>query len=268
MQTPSPLIEVSGLTIHRDRRLVLKELDWLVRPEESWVILGANGSGKTSLLSALTGYLMPSEGVIRVLGQTYGQTDWRDLRREIGLVSASLMKLVEPEETGLDLVASGREAVLNAWKLRREDRRAAQKILQQIGAEALADRPWRILSQGERQRLLIGRALMSRPKLLILDEPCAGLDPVAREHFLAFIDRLAAQSGRPGLVLVTHHVEEISSAFSHILLLKNGRILTQGPVRQCLQSRWLSEAFSAPLHVRRTNNRYHLVIPSNTSAVF
>ena len=257
---PSSIIEVRGLAVQRGGQTILQPLDWMVRSREHWVILGANGSGKTSLLSALTGYLMPTQGSVRVLGETFGETDWRDLRRSIGLVSSSLNKMVSPEETARDLVASGLEAVVNAWRISRADRRDANRILDEIGAPHLADRPWQVLSQGERQRLLIGRALMARPRLLILDEPCAGLDPVAREHFLGFVGRLARSATGPSLVLVTHHVEEILPEFSHLLALKEGAVLLQGPIRQSLTSDTLSKAFDCAVHIIRHRGRFRLEI--------
>src|SRR5690606_35551682 len=158
---------------------------------EHWVILGANGSGKTSLLSALTGYLMPTAGEISVLGHRYGETDWRELRTRIGIVSSSVRQMMAEEEPALEIVVSGKYAVIDFWgRPKKADRSRARQILKQIECSHLAERPWRVLSQGERQRILIGRSLMASPKLLILDEPCAGLDPAAREHFLGFIERL------------------------------------------------------------------------------
>ena len=131
----------------------------------------------------------------------------------------------------------------------------------------MADRPWRFLSQGERQRVLIGRALMARPELLILDEPCAGLDPVAREQFLQFLERLSRDSGAPSLVLVTHHAEEIMPGFSHVLILKNGRVLASGPKDRVMTARHLSEAFGAPLRLTHSNGRYALIVTGNASKV-
>ncbi len=260
MRNQQPIIQVEKLTIYRQGNTILKSINWKVREREHWVILGANGSGKTSLLSALNGYLMPSDGNIQVLGRTYGETDWRDLRKEIGLVSSELIKMVEPWEDGLGIVASGRKAIINSWKISRAEQVAAKKILRQIEAAHLEKRLWQVLSQGERQRLLIGRALMARPKLLILDEPCAGLDPVAREHFLNFVQRLARQRGGPSLVLVTHHVEEIMPNFSHVLLLKNGSALAQGKINVTLTPELLSRTFGAQVQLKRNRGRNRMTI--------
>src|SRR5688500_5600320 len=179
-------------------------------------ILGANGSGKTSLLNALTGYMTPTAGRITVLGRTFGRADWRELRLHIGLVSSSIRQMMANDEPALFTVASGKYAMIDFWgKLTRQDKSQAERILRQIECAHLVRRTWQVLSQGERQRVLIGRALMAKPSLLILDVPCAGLDPVARERFLLFIERLGRARNAPTIVLVTHHVEEITPVFSH-----------------------------------------------------
>jgi len=264
---PSPVVAVSQLQIERDAP-ILRSVDWTVAAGEHWVILGANGSGKTSLLSALTGYLPPTSGTISVLGETYGRTDWRELRKRIGLCSSSIHQLTEGHQTALDIVISGRHAMIGMWgEIRPEERTQALRILRQVEAIALHDRPWRFLSQGERQRALIGRALMARPRLLILDEPCAGLDPVAREHFLQFLERLARKRGAPTLVLVTHHVEEIMPVFSHVLVLKDGRVLAAGAKLKVLTSGTLSRAFHAPLKLRRLRGRYSLSVSASLNVI-
>src|SRR5258708_6033773 len=179
---PRRLIEVAALRVEREA-VILDRIDWTVAHGQNWAVLGANGSGKTSLLRALTGYLPPTSGTIRVLGETYGRFDWRELRTRIGLVSSSIHQLMDDSETALKAIVSGRYAQIGYWgEMRAADRRAADATPRRIEAHALRERPWRFLSQGERQRVLIGRALMASPRLMILDEPCAGLDPVAREH--------------------------------------------------------------------------------------
>ena len=226
---------------------------------QHWVILGANGSGKTSLLRALTGYLPPTAGSIRVMGETYGRTDWRELRKRVGLVSSSIHQMMPEGETALSAVISGKTAMIGHWgEIEEKDRVRAVAILRRVEAASLAERPWMHLSQGERQRVLIGRALMGDPPLLILDEPCAGLDPVAREHFLQFLQRLARSKNAPSMVLVTHHVEEIVPAFSHVLLLKRGRALACGTTRAVMQSKMLSAAFGAVVRLSRHGGRYAL----------
>jgi len=261
------VLEVRGLVIERDAP-ILNGIDWRVDRSQHWVILGANGSGKTSLLRAVTGYLPPTRGTIQVLGETYGRTDWRELRKRVGLVSSSVYQMMPEGETALAAVVSGKSAMIGYWgEASEEDLAKARRILKSIEASALSTRPWIYLSQGERQRVLIGRALMAEPGLLILDEPCAGLDPIAREHFLQFLERLAHRRGGPAMVLVTHPVEEILPAFSHVLLLKAGRVFASGTRRETLRSPILSAAFDANVDVRHNNGRYSLRISATTRSV-
>jgi iron complex transport system ATP-binding protein len=263
----SHVIEINGLRVERDAP-ILQGIDWRVEPGQHWVILGANGSGKTSLLSVLTGYLGPTAGTISVLGETYGRTDWRELRTRIGLVSSSIHQLMPPHETALDAVASGRRAMIGMWgEIADAERARADDILRRVEAAQLSGRPWRFLSQGERQRVLIGRALMADPRLLVLDEPCAGLDPVAREHFLGFIERLLAAKDAPAVVLVTHHVEEIAPGFSHVLILRSGRVLASGKREEIMNSAILSRAFEAPVTLSANGARYTLRIDAEPAKI-
>jgi iron complex transport system ATP-binding protein len=235
---------------------------------QHWAILGANGSGKTSLLSALAGYFMPTDGDITVLGHRYGETDWRELRKHIGLVSSSIRQLMADDEPALETVVSGRQAVIDYWgRVSRADRTRGMRLLRQIECAHLAERPWLVLSQGERARVLIGRALMASPRLLILDEPCAGLDPAAREHFLQFLQRLGHRKSAPTLVLVTHHVEEIMPVFSHVLILKAGRVLAAGKKDATLDAARLSAAFGAPIRLRKKSGRYALSVARGSRRV-
>ncbi len=261
------ILRISDLSIRRDGVVILGSVSWRIRPGEHWVILGSNGSGKTSLLSALTGYLMPTEGNIVLLGDTYGHRDWRDVRKRLGVVSSALRQMMAETEPALDTVASGRHAMIDYWgRPSRKEQAEARRILARVECSALADRPWSVLSQGERQRVLIGRALMSRPRLLILDEPCAGLDPVAREHFLAFVDRLARGRRAPTVVLVTHHIEEVVPAFTHALCLRNGKILLQGPCETVFTSGNLSAVFGARVRIGRAAGRYSLRVSAGKSS--
>ena len=252
------ILSVKSLVVERGRTPILRGLDWTVAAGQHWVILGPNGCGKTSLLKALTGYLSPTSGSIEVLGEAYGETDWRDLRLKVGVVTSAFQAAIPPAETTLDTVISGRYAQLDLWgKPKAADRRAARSLLGFVGLRDLESREWRVLSQGERQRVLIARALMARPRLLILDEPCAGLDPVAREGFLSFLANLTRAPKGPSLVLVTHHVEEIVRGFTHALVLRKGEVFKAGPKASVITSKTLSEAFGAPLRVTRAAGRYH-----------
>ena len=268
MKDSKNILSVDGLHIERDGTVILDDMDWRVERGEHWVILGANGSGKTSLLSALTGYLMPTAGEISLLCEIYGQSDWRELRKKIGLVSSSVRQLMADDEPALETVASGKYAMIDFWgRLSRTDRAEASRLLKQIECEYLPERPWRVLSQGERQRVLVARALMAKPRVLILDEPCAGLDPAAREHFLQFLQRLGAQKNAPTLVLVTHHVEEIMPVFSRVLILKAGKVLATGEKTAVLNSKNLSRAFGARMRLQRAGNRYALTVSAKSRAM-
>jgi iron complex transport system ATP-binding protein len=261
------ILGVSGLVIRRGDAIILENIRWQVLPGQHWVILGANGSGKTSLLCALTGYLTPTAGEVEVLGERYGCSDWRQLRQRLGLVSSAIRQMIPPDEPALETVVSGRYAMINFWgKMTAADRRRARHILRQIECLELAERPWLFLSQGERQRVLIGRALMAKPAVLILDEPCAGLDPAAREHFLQFLQRLGGGAHPPTLVLVTHHVEEIMPVFSHVLILKSARVMAQGPRKGALTSAALSDAFGEPARLRQRRGRYTLQLRRRATA--
>ena len=258
-----------GLRVDRDALNLLDSVDWRVDDGQHWVILGANGSGKTSLLSVLTGYLAPTAGTISVLGETYGRADWRELRTRISLVSSSIRQLMPPHENALNAV--DKRAARDDRKCGRSRRGRTQNAPPNFCAKSkpsiASERPWRFLSQGERQRVLIGRALMADPRLLVLDEPCAGLDPVAREHFLAFIERLLGRPGAPTLVLVTHHVEEIVAGFSHVLVLRAGKVLAAGSRESVMTSATLSRAFDAPLRLAANGGRYSLAVDVELSKV-
>jgi len=247
------------MRVERGDTVILKEINWCVDRGQHWVILGPNGSGKTTLLAALTGYEIPTDGEIELLGKVYGESHWPELRKKIGFVSSALNRRMAPDEPAIETVISGKYAMIDLWqKPTPADRRNARVILRHIECADLAGRPWRHLSQGERQRVLIGRALMAKPKLLILDEPCAGLDPLARENFLQFLNRIPRQSSAPALILVTHHVEEIMPVFTHALLLREGKVSAAGKAGKTLNSKNLSDSFGTALKVSRKNGRYSL----------
>jgi len=254
-----PILEVANLKIVRDGVTILDGVNWRVERGQHWAILGANGSGKTSLLSALTGYLMPTAGEISLLGKVYGRSDWRELRKQIGIVSSSIRQMIADHEPAVETVASGKFAMIDFWgHVTRTEKMQAMQLLRQVECDYAANRPWRVLSQGERQRVLIGRALMAKPRMLILDEPCAGLDPAAREHFLQFIQRLGRSKNAPTLIFVTHHVEEIMPTFSHALILKCGKVLAAGKKSEVLNSKNLSTAFNAQMRLKCIGRRFEL----------
>jgi len=259
-----PILDVEHLSVRRGKVAILRDLNWRVRPGQHWVILGANGSGKTTLLSALTGYFSATEGEISLLGERFGEADWREIRMKIGMVSSALRLMMAETETALESVVTGKYAMIDYWgKVKPADAREARRLLHGVECAPLADRPWSVLSQGERQRVLIARALMCRPRLLILDEPCAGLDPVAREHFMQFVNRLGRQPGAPTLVLVTHHLEEIVPVFTHVLLLRDGVVVAAGCKRKVLSTKNLTATFCTPVTPERKGGRYRLKVTAN-----
>lgn len=235
-------------------RPILEEIRWQIFEGEHWALIGENGAGKSSLLSILAGDIWPSRGVVRVLGHEYGHVDKRELKKRIGVVSAALYGAIPGHDTGLEVVASGMSARIGQLgELQPDEREHAYRALERVGATAVADKCYGVMSQGERQRVMIARALVRGPDLLILDEPCAGLDPVARERFLSDAERLAREPRGPTQVHVTHHVEEIPGFITHALVLKEGRILSQGPTHETITDDNMSRAYGAACRVTVVN---------------
>lgn len=261
----APVFEMENVTVRRNEREILKDINWTVERDQHWVVVGGNGSGKTSMLNVLMGYLTPTEGDCHMRGRENAVNsktqNWDDWRKRIGFVSSSISQLIDPAETAIDIVLAGRHAMVNYWQKTDDPKeiKAAEKILEKVDCTYLRDQPWVHLSQGERQRLLIGRALMAqRMDVLVLDEPCAGLDPVAREHFLGFVEELTQKGSFRSLILVTHHVEEIIPAVTHAMVLKEGEVISQGEKRRALNSLSLSKAFDSELKLRSRLGRYRL----------
>lgn len=260
----APVFEMEKVTVRRNGKEILNDVSWTVERDQHWVVLGGNGSGKTSLLNVLMNYLTPTDGEVTMKGRedaVNSSEDWDEWRKRIGFVSASIAQLIDPEETGLEIVLAGRHAMVNYWQQTEDPKeiKAAEKTLEKVNCAYLRDQIWATMSQGERQRVLIGRALMA-PKMdfLVLDEPCAGLDPVAREHFLNFVDELTTKGSFKSLIIVTHHVEEIIPSITHALILKDGAIIAQGEKRRALNSLTLSRAFESELKLRSRLGRYRL----------
>jgi len=254
-------LRVKGVSVSRGDTSILNGIDWEIGCQDAWVLLGANGSGKTSLLSTFLAYLPASSGVIEVCGKRFGRYPWPELRKRIGIVSSTVRQRIDADEQSCSIVVSGRYATLNHWgDIAEKELREAEVLLQSLDCSYLMYRKWRVLSQGERQRVLIARALMANPDLLILDEPCSGLDPVSREHFLVFLQNLAEQPNRPALVLVTHHVEEVMPAFQHALLLKEGRVLAQGHTDEVFTNELLTETYGASVKISREQGRYRMTL--------
>lgn len=253
------ILSLRNVWVKRASRDLLAGVDWTIQPGQHWAVLGPNGSGKTTLLNVVTGYLWATEGSVAVLGQQFGQVDIRDLRRSIGWVSASLADWFAAHraaDSALAVVESGRFGSIGVYEPEtREVRERARQLLAAFRAEHLADAPFRVLSQGERQRVLLARAWMADPSLLILDEPCTGLDLPMREALLTAVQNLAESADRPALIYVTHHPEEIVPAVSHVLLVQRGAVMAAGAKREVLTAERLEALFGLSLSVRWEGGR-------------
>jgi iron complex transport system ATP-binding protein len=255
---PDLLIDFRNVSLWRAGRVLVGPVDWAVELDERWVIIGPNGAGKTSLLRIAAAAEHPSSGIAFVLGERLGRVDVSELRSRIGLSSSVLAQRVPGEELVRDLVVSAGYAVLGRWRERYEDvdYQRAIDMLESLGAEHLADRTYGTLSEGERKRVLIARALMTDPELLLLDEPAAGLDLGGREELVARLTDLAADPDAPALVLVTHHVEEVPPGFSHCMLLSEGRMVASGLLTEVLTAENLSTAFGQSIALDVVDGRY------------
>ena len=253
---PPPTLRFDAVTVRRGDTLAVDGLTWQVDPADRWVVLGPNGSGKTTLLQVATGHLHPTTGTVDVLGLRLGRTDVRRLRIRIGLVSGAVTRLLRPELTAAEVVVTGRHAALEPWwhTYTDDDRARAVDLLGRGGVAP--DRPFGVLSEGERQQVLLARAVMGDPELLVFDEPAAGLDLGARERLVGRLHELASDAQAPPIVFVTHHVEEIPRGFTHVLLLRDGRAIAQGRLASTLTGENLSQTFGIDVDVSRREGRY------------
>lgn len=255
---PDLLIDFNEVTVRRSGHTLVGPVTWQVELDERWVVLGPNGAGKTSLLRMAAAEMYPTSGAAILLGEKLGRVDINELRPRIGLSSAAVAARVPLDEKVSDLVVSAGYAVLGRWRERYDDvdLDRAVDMLESLGAEHLSDRAYGTLSEGERKRVLIARALMTDPELLLLDEPAAGLDLGGREELVEKLGDLAADPDSPATVLVTHHVEEIPPGFTHGLLLKEGSVVAQGLLEDVLTAENLSEAFHQSIALDRIDGRY------------
>jgi iron complex transport system ATP-binding protein len=251
------IVELKDITLIRGETTILSGVSWRIEADEHWVLLGANGSGKTTLLKVITGYEWATEGSVEVLGNRYGDCNLPELRKAIGWVSAAIEQRLPGRDTAVAVTVSGLDASMGLYReISDAEWERARIALDQVGAAAVANRAFGLLSQGEQQRVLIARALVNRPALLILDEPCVGLDPGAREGFLEDLARMAAGSDAPTLILVTHHIEEIGAWIERALVLKEGRVLASGRCRKVLTDGVLRKAFGRDGFVEHREGRY------------
>jgi iron complex transport system ATP-binding protein len=248
------MIHLQQLTWRRDDRMILKGVDLHVRKGEKWVLLGRNGCGKTTLLEMICGFLFPTSGKVEVLGHVYGTVDLRELRKRIGYIGPSLVEKFTLRDPVWEIVAGGLFAYLRIYeKVDDEVYRRALEELARAGLADKAEQPFGTLSQGERKKALLARTMMANPDLLILDEPCAGLDPYERERFLDALGEMA----RPDITIlyVTHHVEEIVPLFTHAALMVSGRMLAAGPKREVLTPEALGETYGLPVAIAWEDDR-------------
>lgn len=253
------VLALRGVHVVRQGNTILSGVDWTLPSASHCVMLGANGSGKTTLLKLVLGYEWATRGTVTVLGETLGRCHVQELRKRIGWASSSLEARVPPFDTAEDIVLSGLEASLGLYRAFMDiDRAAAREALARLNAGHLAGRRFGVLSQGERQRVMIARAIVHQPSLLILDEPCAGLDPAARGRLLADLGAMASGGHAPTVVYVTHHIEEVTPWMRSALLLAHGRVAAEGPPGEVLTSQSLSDAFEWPCTVSHDNGHYWL----------
>jgi len=249
---------MTGVDVVRGETHLLRGVDWRVEADHRWVVLGPNGAGKTTLMQLAAALMHPTRGEVRLLGETLGAVDVFELRPRIGLTSASLAQRISPSETTGDIVVSAGYAVVGRWRERYDvhDLTRAGILMEQWGVAPFANRPFGTLSEGERKRAQIARALMPDPELLILDEPGAGLDLGGREDLVARLSDLARYLYAPAQVLVTHHVEEIPPGYTHALLLRGGEVVAAGAADDVLTAAHLSDTFGLPLSLTRTDGRF------------
>ena len=252
------VVELAGVSIVRNGSTLINNISWEVDESDRWVVIGPNGAGKTTLLQVISAQIHPSSGVAGLLGEVLGTVDVFELRPRIGLTSAALAERIPRGERVHDVVVSASYAVVGRWREQYDelDHERASELLAQLRIDRLADRTFGTLSEGERKRVQIARALMTDPELLLLDEPAAGLDLAGRESLVTTLGELAQDQYAPATVLVTHHVEEIPNGITHAMLLKAGSIVAAGPLRDTLTAENLTKTFEIELSLVEADGRW------------
>ncbi|MBY6054693.1 ABC transporter ATP-binding protein [Cytobacillus firmus] len=266
----SSVISLDQIIWKRNGKKILDHVSWDVQKGEHWALLGLNGSGKTTILNMITGYKWPNGGHVSVLGNVFGKTNIPDLRRSIGWVSTSLDDKFQfrPADTALEIVLSGKFASIGLYEdITQHDLDHAKDLMKQFGISHVENQTLTSLSQGEKRKAMIARALMSSPRLLILDEPCNGLDIFSKEELLAAIEKMMAIPDGPTIIYVTHHIEEIVPSISHVMLLKSGKVVAQGEKKTIVTDRRLEETFCVPLSVEWENSRPWIRVKSSQSII-
>jgi iron complex transport system ATP-binding protein len=256
--TGAVVVRLDDVSVRRGDVTLLRDVSWTVRADERWVVLGANGAGKTTLLQVAGGAVRPDGGHVDLLGESLDEADLDDLLPRVGFASAALADRLPTDERVLDVVLTASYATVRRGAERYDavDVERARTLLAQVGCRALVERRFGTLSEGERKRVQLARALMTDPEILLLDEPAAGLDLGGREALLRTMSRLAEDDTAPALVLVSHHVEEVPAGFTHVLMLRDGEIVAAGPLADVMRSANLSACFGLPLRMYRHGDRY------------
>ncbi|AXG39926.1 ABC transporter ATP-binding protein (plasmid) [Enterococcus gilvus] len=256
------ILSFENVQFVRQQNVLLQDIDWRIKAGEDWAVLGLNGAGKSLMLNMISGNLWPSSGRLTVLGEVFGRISIPDLTKRIGWVSQSLQERIHREELAEWIVLSGKFASIGIYQQVSDDEmKEAKQMLSSLGAEKLIGKPYQVLSQGEKQLVLIARALMAKPELLILDEPCNGLDLFAREDLLARIERMKQAADAPSLLYVTHHTEEILPILTHVLMIRSGEIVQQGPRDALLEEPILNDFYQRPIMIHEMSNDRRMVIP-------
>ncbi|HET7798886.1 MAG TPA: ABC transporter ATP-binding protein [Humibacillus xanthopallidus] len=254
----SDVLAFAGVTVRRGPSTLIEDVTWEVEEGERWVVLGPNGAGKTTLLQIAAARMHPTTGVAGILGEVLGAVDVFELRPRIGLASSAMAERIPADEIVGNVVVTASYGIIGRWREQYDDLdyARAMELLKALGAEHLADRHYGTLSEGERKRVQIARALMTDPELMLLDEPAAGLDLGGREDLVRRLGDLAADTEAPAMVLVTHHVEEIPPGFTDVLMIRGGRVVAAGPIPLTLTAENLSETFGLPLVLEQHGERY------------
>lgn len=254
---PAPILSAEGVDVVRSGKKLLDQVSMVVRPGEHWALLGPNGAGKSTLLSLLSAEQHPTRGTVEVLGRRLGRTDLRELRRHIGHVDPRHdLRSALPGRAIVLTGATGTIEMPPRWRPAPAEEDRSERLMAMMGVDALRDDTWPTLSQGERGRFLIARALMPEPQLLLLDEPTAGLDVAAREQLLTALDDLRREHPKLATVLVTHHLEELPASTTHALLLRAGQVVAAGEAEETLQSKPVTACFDHPIAIERRNGRW------------
>ncbi len=254
-------LEIQNLSLYSPdgEKKILDNICVEVKDGERWVLLGANGAGKSSLISAVCGFSMPTECLLRVSGFEYSKDNWQQVRERIALIGTHLHREINQDEKVVDAIIGGKFAMINYWgKITKPLILEAYKQMKRLGIAHLVDASWRFISQGEREKVLIARSLMMKPDVVFLDEPCSSLDPVARRNFVDFMDKLGQKKSIPAIILATHYLEDIPQCFTHALVLKKGKVLASGKIGDVISSEVLSSAYGAKCKVSKNKGVYTL----------